>query len=321
MLALNVFLFVSAMLLTKTKGGLIKYDGKSFILNVMENDHLWTPVLHVNINVDLDKVPYFAKKMVNQLVDGTKFQPPSDSSETPKSENPSDSQESPESPKARNVAVLNALNTVAEIVSLRFLKSDTVELGLAVIASAVKCTTLEFMSTQMRAIRKLFEKEKTKESLKLRTIWDNLIQYLNKLGRLKDSLEIESDMFHEWRAMMIEAGRTDFASGKMTKIVAGLETISKLINDSFASTCESHEYHMFESKLKLDATLANWDTVEGLMYIFNRCEEQLNETFATIPVETMKVFVWNDFLMVHDFNENNPNSNSIASTSSAGGQP
>lgn len=279
MLALHIFLATGAALWAKACGGPIMHDAASFVREVMENDDQWIPVLDVKIKIDTTLLPHHTVRMLNGLLNGE-----NQSSEPP----------------GGSVIVVSALDVVAQVATKYHKMSGPVELALAAIASGVKCSTLQYLTVQMVTVRKMFAAAQTKDSLRLKEVWTTVVQYMNKLGRMKESLKIESDMHRSWKKVVRDAFQSDLDAAK---IDGDLESMSKLMDASFSSTCELHDYKQYESILNLDTTVdESLELPDGPKEVFDKCELLLNEMFKSLPIETMNIILWNDILaMPKDF--------------------
>lgn len=291
-----------------TSGSQFMDDAPSFVFEVMKNDDLWKEKLSVYVKVDTAMVPVAAKNVLKELGAGTTDQPAAtaDNSQPAAVDEPQpaaaaadDSQPATETrPEAgrTSVVTVNALLVVAKVVLSYHQESEALEMAMSVIASSVKCNALQYVSVQLRAVDIMmsaadFDREVIAQ--RISDVWNTLLSYLDKLSQLKEPLGVESEMYREWETVAV-----NWSAPKAVAIAATelFQKIRKLMDDSLSATCQHSAYEQYEARLGLNPETENWDSPEGVAAIFNKCQDALDTMFGTIPISTIDLKLWNEFL-------------------------
>lgn len=248
---------------------LIMYNAQDFVAEVMQNDLLWAPYLNVNVNLDLNAVSYTGQRIIHDL--SVVEQPAAATA------------------AGQHVTRVHALTVVARVVTSHFHESDALELALVVIASAVKCNTLQYLAMQVREVRGTEEEPAPTDVERLLIVWDTMVQYLDKLARLKEPLTDEAPMYREWEAVVR-------SSGTGTSKYAELAPFAEIVGKKLESTCADPVKVEFFETLKHDSEIENEGSSDSAQTVFARSQNELKKMFEVLPVSTMDGSLWDVYL-------------------------
>lgn len=300
------FVAMTVITVSWTSGDMITLE------SVMENDDYWTELLYVPIKVDVTKVSTAAREVLQRLkaitpelaekpIAEPEKKPAAESSAQPvegstaqpeKSEaNPTEKSEETKVDHVFQVVSANALHVVADVVSLHTGESDALEFGIAVMASAVRCSVLQYVAVQVHAIeRSLDSQPAAVNATRLTAVWDTLVLFLNTLTRLKESVAIESELHQRW-VMVVEQmiARTLKADN--------LTSFQKLMDANHKSTCSNVvSPEQVPEQFGFNKETENWSTVDGINAIFNKSQKALDNIFKHFSVNTDNLSLWRVYL-------------------------
>ncbi|VVC39266.1 Hypothetical protein CINCED_3A025836 [Cinara cedri] len=302
---LNVMLAFSAILWPVTSGGLIMYDTKSFLFEVMENDAIWAEILNVEINIETSILSIAARSVLREMGITTPdnheqvSQPEMNSNEVVNVQSMMISKGANveadyTKPKTKKIVTANALHVLVHIVAMHYQESNALEFGLSVIVSAIKCQFLQIISIMLRVINETQIKEYNVPDYLV--VWNNLELYLDKIARLKDSMAFEGAMYQEWQTVV---ANTDFIGIESQPILGDVKPIMNLVEQSLLSSCESKSLtNQRLEHVNINPETDSWRNVKGLHSIFENADNALEKLSRRIPVSTMEKNLWDLYVNI-----------------------
>lgn len=301
MLALNVWLTACAALWAGARGEEMVYDALTFLYDVVKDDEYWMRYLDVKVNVDPTVVSAAARSVLQDM----HLVPPASVAHRPATAPPnpepvdtsrpsaSGGDEGPESSSSSTVSA-KALRLIVNAVTKHNREGDAIEFGMSVLASAVTCNVLPYVMVQLKAIEQMTGKEDPNNYHRPQAVWKNLVLYMDKMARLKDSLRTVADMYHRWGVVVGQTFEPTLDS--VTGAVGDVGPFKELVKNSMDELCDAGAVDQTIARMNFDPAVENWKTAEGVHAIFQKCENDLRELFDHLPFITMDMTLWSDYL-------------------------
>lgn len=251
MLVSNVIVAASVMLWAGASASpIVMADRRSFVFRVMQDDDTWKPHLRVGIKINTNAVQ-------SNTVSGILLEL-------------SSGRQGSTAWSDGIVNITTALAVVANVVTRHFAENEALDFALSVIASAIRCRTLSNIAIQLRAI--IATPEADREQL-IACIRHTLIAYADKLARLNEPLNVESEIFYGWEAAI------RYATNDTTT------PVQRLVDEALLSRCEIND-DVTKTSLRSIA-VKNVESLSDPKETFYKLQNELTEMFNDIPVHTM----------------------------------
>jgi len=232
------------------------------------------------------------KAMSKSKVDPTQEQEP-EYEPKPKPE-PEHEQSKVIAEEEHDVVVAKALHIVVDVASNYNKQSITLDFALDAIASAIKCNTLMYILLQLKAIKDANKLQNEIIKTQPHDVWDTLIQVLDKVAVLKDSIKDEFDLYRQWKIVASQVNNKD--------LPPSFTFFEKLVEKMLGESCELNKIEHIEEHIQLDH-VETWDTFNKTMNTFARLQTLLKQMFNDMPISTMDMKVWKHFLNKNEFLE------------------
>ncbi|VVC39269.1 Hypothetical protein CINCED_3A008259 [Cinara cedri] len=341
---MSVLIFLlplSASLWVIASGGLIMYNTRSFLFEVMENDIYWADLLNIEIKVEMSIVSSTARlvleemqmipvtnnghtsqhiKGVNDGVADSQNKKNCSGDSNTKSEMVSEikshvrpwinfyegensqkvckddcTQTGHVKCKFSHIVIPNALLVLTHIISMHHKESNALEFGLAVIASAIRCQILQLFAIMLWAMIGTSESYNKSRYI---IFCNHLKNYLDKMARLKETMTVESDVYWKWVTVMAHSDLN-----VEPPITGDLKPIQNLVIQSLRSSCDCENFvnnkitEILNSETDPDHPL-------NKQLVFDYAQESLEKLFQRIPIGTMEMNLWDQYLNKGQVNYN-----------------
>lgn len=300
MLALNVWLAASVTLWVGAYREKFTYDKLTFLYDVVKEDEYWMQYLDVEVKIDPAVVSIAAKNVMQDLNLVQSAQVAHRPAPAPPNPEPVDtsrlSTSSDEKPKdgGESVVSAKALRLIVDVVTKHNKESDAIEFGMVVMTSAIKCKILPYILIQLKVIEELMDREDPETVYRPKTIWKNLVQYIDKIALLKDSLHVAAEMYHKWSIVVSQTFGATLDS--ITGTIGDVKPFKELLQSTLNELCVVNTVEEIEALLNFNPDVEKWDTPEGPRAIFHKCQNKLQEVFDGLPFTTMDLTLWSDYL-------------------------
>jgi hypothetical protein len=207
---------------------------------------------------------------------------------------PTSSDEGPKNDGGSGVVSAKALRLIVDVVTKHNKESDAINFGMAVMTSGIKCKVLPYILIQLKVIEHTAGQEDAESVLRPKIIWKNLVQYIDKMAKLKDSLHTAAELYHKWSIM---TGQTFLATPEpITGTTGDVKPFKELLQSTLDESCLVNTVDEIEATFNFDPEIENWTSPDGPKAIFNKCQKQLQELFYGLPFTTMDLTLWSDYL-------------------------
>lgn len=242
------------------------YDAREFVLDVMHNDLVWAKHLDVVIKIEPKMLSTAAQNVLIGLKALDRAQDPQQS--TP--------------------VMVRALNIVADVASNFSGHGLALEFALSAIASAIKCNALSHVLMQLHAIEQTIALQNENIKAQSGQVWKTLVHILDKLALLKESIDVEFEMFQQWTTVVNQ--------NMSNTLPKDFHDFKALVVKTLNASCALCEFDEIQEKMNFNGETENWNTHDGAMQIFSKSQKLLSEMFDDIPITTMQLEIWESFL-------------------------
>lgn len=267
-------------------GYMIIVDNRKFMRELMEQDQRWMPYLNVAVKVDTTMLAEAARNLLIGVNSGQL------------------------TPAADQTVTVNALDVIADVVSVHYEEGNAFDFGMSVIASAVRCTVLKDISLQLRAVSEypaLQEGDDDERSTWIDNTWTNLTNYMDRLARLKEQLASETQMYNMWMTALLDTtphnapGETPAQSA--TVRIGDLTPMRTFVHQILESECVPSTADANGATERFGQGTEDWTTSAGIKEIMARSQERLDRIFDELTFSTMEIDQWFDVLNVNAFKD------------------
>ncbi|KAL5234240.1 hypothetical protein ACI65C_001650 [Semiaphis heraclei] len=193
----------------------------------------------------------------------------------------------------QDVVVAKALHIVVDVASVYNKHSMALDFALDAIATAIKCNTLMYILVQLKTIKDVYRMQNEIIKTQPQNVWDTLIQVLDKVAVLKDSIKDEFDLYRQWAVVTTQVTNTHLPTS--------FSDFEKLVEKMLGESCELNQIERIEEHIKHDHG-ESWNKVESIN-TFTLLQRLLKQMFEDMPISTMDVKVWEHFLNKREFLE------------------
>lgn len=310
MFAVNVWLAASAALWAGACGEEIMENALTFLYEVVQEDEYWMKYLDVKVKVDPTVVPFAARGVLQDLnliphdpiahrqapepqptpVDTSRPSTSSAASTSPAEG--ADGASAGDAPPA--VVSARALRFIVNVVTNHNKESDAIEFGMTVMTSAIKCNVLPYLLLQLKVVEKMTGKDDLENFYRPKVIWKNLVLYMDKIARLKDSLDTAADLYHKWGIVVKQTLEPSLDSP--TGAIGDVNPFKELLQATLNELCLESTIDEIEARMNFNPAVESWNTPLGARAIFQKCQDALEKLFKDLPFTTMDLTLWSDYL-------------------------
>uniref|UniRef100_A0A2S2P4K7 Uncharacterized protein n=1 Tax=Schizaphis graminum TaxID=13262 RepID=A0A2S2P4K7_SCHGA len=295
--ALNVVALVVSISLCTPPVQPLHNNVSKLLLSVTANDDLWAKYLNVGIKLKpknlsavsrnvlmglkvLKNWPEAADKQQHEQVAEGHEKSHDVAVEAPSTEDPEKSHD--------EVVVARALYIVTDVSSHYDKQGVAVEFAMDAMVSAIKCNTLKYVLMQLHAIEKTNELQNEAITSQPSEVWNTMVQVLDKISVLKESIEMEVNMYHQWEVI---------SNQDMTKkLPSEFKSFKSLVESTLNESCELNTFDEILKNMEFNSETENLNTATGAKQIFDKCQKLLTKMFNDLPISSMKPEVWESFL-------------------------
>lgn len=256
-------------------------NNQDIVLKVMANDKVWAKHLDVNVKLHPEKLTTVTRRMlVNmKLMDAVLIHEEIEEGGEEKVV------EQKQAEKKIPPLVVQALHVVTDVASFYSDHGIALELALETIVLAIKCKTLKYILVQLYAIRKIIELQNEEITSQPIDVWNMMVQILSKIAVFKESVDEEFEIFQQWE---------EIANLNMTKeLPRNFENFMSLVSKMLEESCDLCSFTDILKQMDFDE---NCKSTTDTVNIFKKCQDILEAMFYDIPIRTIGVKVWEEFL-------------------------
>lgn len=248
---------------------------------VTANDLAWSKFLDVGIKFNTKTLSPVAKEVLEGV---PKIIPISSGEQQPEHVGES----SAEGHIQSDHILVSALHIVVDVATRYNQHGAAVDFALHSIVMAIKCNAFKFVLMQLEAIEKNIAMQNEFVATQPKELWWTIVRVLDKVAVLNQSFTTEFHMYQQW---------DEITKQDMTKeLPPTFNGFKSLVTDTLKNSCELSTSEEIHNHIKFNSATENFDTPTGLQGIFNKCQTLLTDWFNDIPINTMKLEVWESVL-------------------------
>jgi len=272
--ALYVVALVAGVAVWTAPVGSLFYEHREFVLGMMANDVVWSKYLDVDIKIAPTTMSTTAARNVLADVwalDGQR--PPG-----------VDGHGKPDGA----AVVARALQIVAWVASSYNRQDVALKFAVTATASAIRCQILKYVLVQLHCIEKMNELQNQASQSNPPEVRNTMTHVLQKLSLLGEPIDVEYRMYRQWESVV---------NHDMTTVLPqDFKDFKSVVESTLNASCKLCTFEDIQDHIGFDGETENWNTPDGAMKIFSKCQDSLNRIFDEIPMKTTKTEIWDSYL-------------------------
>ncbi|KAE9536501.1 hypothetical protein AGLY_007290 [Aphis glycines] len=254
---------------------------RELVLMVAANDLVWSNFLDVGIKFNTETLSPTAKEVLEKV---PKITLKSAGEQQPEYVGES----SAEGHIQSDHVLVRALHIVVDVATHYNQHGAAIDFALHSIVTAIKCKAFMFVLMQLEAIEKNIAMQNEVVTTQPKELWWTMVRVLDKVAVLNQYFTTEYHMYQQW---------DEIAKKDMTKeLPPKFSGFKSLVMDTLKNSCELSTFEEIHNHMKFNSATENFNTSTGLQEIFKKCQTFLTNWFHDIPINTMKLEVWENVL-------------------------